>query len=123
MRTSTGTFFGLGEHQVLRDIESRISAVTHLPAINGEGIQVPIFMPQASKQTVSCVAVLLHLSNKTGGFTSESVQDLYLVCVHGMQGRLVMELRIGAWAHCAQQHLCTFLHHAFRAVVAVYRLL
>ena len=25
---STGTFFGLGEHPVLRDIESRISAVT-----------------------------------------------------------------------------------------------
>ncbi|KAK9838186.1 hypothetical protein WJX81_007420 [Elliptochloris bilobata] len=40
VRTSTGTFFGLGEHPVLRDIESRISAVTHLPAVNGEGVQV-----------------------------------------------------------------------------------
>ncbi len=41
VRTSTGTFFGLGEHPVLRDIEQRIAAVTHLPIINGEGIQVP----------------------------------------------------------------------------------
>ncbi len=40
VRTSTGTFFQLGQHPVLRAIESRIAAVTHLPPVNGEGIQV-----------------------------------------------------------------------------------
>lgn len=62
MRTSTGTFFGLGEHPVLRDIESRISAVTHLPAINGEGIQVPLSRLRLLTSVGCCIAVPLHFS-------------------------------------------------------------
>ena len=62
VRTSTGTFFGLGEHPVLRDIESRISAVTHLPAINGEGIQVLLSSLELLRCTCCCKRVLLHFS-------------------------------------------------------------
>ena len=66
MRTSTGTFFGLGEHPVLRDIESRISAVTHLPAINGEGIQVPLSKRSFLRWLIWYHTVPLHISKGMG---------------------------------------------------------
>ena len=40
IRTSTGMFFGLGENDVVRKVESRISRFLHWPIENGEGIQV-----------------------------------------------------------------------------------
>ena len=66
MRTSTGTFFGLGEHPVLRDIESRISAVTHLPAINGEGIQVPLPCLRLLMSIACCIGVCTRHVVETG---------------------------------------------------------
>lgn len=40
VRTSTGTFFELGEDPVIDAIEKRIALVTNLPVANGEGLQI-----------------------------------------------------------------------------------
>ncbi|EIE19822.1 hypothetical protein COCSUDRAFT_25518 [Coccomyxa subellipsoidea C-169] len=40
VRTSTGTFFGREEDEVIQGIERRISMITHLPEVNGEGLQI-----------------------------------------------------------------------------------
>jgi prolyl 4-hydroxylase len=40
VRTSTGTFFELGEDPVIEAIERRIALVTNLPVDNGEGLQI-----------------------------------------------------------------------------------
>mmetsp|Transcript_24886 Transcript_24886/g.59226 ORF Transcript_24886/g.59226 Transcript_24886/m.59226 type:complete len:230 (+) Transcript_24886:107-796(+) len=40
VRTSSNTFFSLGEDEVIERIERRIAAVTHIPVSHGEGIQI-----------------------------------------------------------------------------------
>ncbi|BDA51130.1 probable prolyl 4-hydroxylase 7 [Coccomyxa sp. Obi] len=40
VRTSTGTFFGREEDSIIQGIERRISMITHLPEVNGEGLQI-----------------------------------------------------------------------------------
>lgn len=39
-RTSQGTYFTLGQNSLVEKIEARISEITGIPAINGEGIQI-----------------------------------------------------------------------------------
>jgi prolyl 4-hydroxylase len=39
-RTSQGTYFTLGQNSLVEKIETRISELTGIPAINGEGIQI-----------------------------------------------------------------------------------
>lgn len=39
-RTSQGTYFTLGQNELVEKIEARISEITGIPAINGEGIQI-----------------------------------------------------------------------------------
>lgn len=39
-RTSQGTYFTLGQNALVEKIEARISEITGIPAINGEGIQI-----------------------------------------------------------------------------------
>ncbi|KAK9818424.1 hypothetical protein WJX72_012505 [[Myrmecia] bisecta] len=40
VRTSTGTFFGRSQDSVIDTIEKRIAHVSHVPAENGEGMQI-----------------------------------------------------------------------------------
>lgn len=40
VRTSTGTFFGRGQDEIIAAVEKRVSLVSHLPVENGEGMQV-----------------------------------------------------------------------------------
>lgn len=39
-RTSQGTYFSLGQNPLVEKIETRISEITGIPVINGEGIQI-----------------------------------------------------------------------------------
>ncbi|KAK9805139.1 hypothetical protein WJX72_001482 [[Myrmecia] bisecta] len=109
VRTSTGTFFGRGQDEVIDRIEKRIAHVSHVPAENGEGMQVLHYVDGQKYEPHHDFFHDKYNADPSNGGQRVATMLMYLTTVDE-GGETVFpqaETRVSGpeWSDCAQQGL------------------